>query len=292
MPAPVLPKFRAAFGVDFSGARLAGKTAWVAEVSLEEEGRPRLAALAPLGRLAGDDARGPALAWLAARIARSEQALWAMDFPFGLPLELFPTPRADGSPSSWREQLDAVRSWDGGAYDFGLHCVAEAKRLCGEMHPRRLTDREAKAPFDCTHYRIIYQTFHGMRDVLGPLERTPGACVLPFQWRKLPRARRILVESCPASALKRYGLPHQNYKQAKGGRLERFRLRNRQKILAWLGDRCEVTRHRRRVMLTDPGGDALDAVLCAVGGLLAVRACDLAAVRAHPRYRREGKIFS
>ena len=34
---------------------------------------------------------------------------------------------------------------------------------------RRLTDIEEKAPFDPYHYRIIYQTFHGMRDVLGRL---------------------------------------------------------------------------------------------------------------------------
>ena len=283
MPAPRPPEFRTAFGVDFSGAKRAGRTAWVAEVSLEHP-RPRLVGLAPLGRLAGDDARGPALAWLSDRIARSGAALWAMDFPFGLPLELL----GDG----WPSQLEVVRTWNGGAYDFGLHCVAEAKRLCGTMHPRRLTDTEAKAPFDCTHYRIIYQTFHGMRDVLGPLERTPGTCVLPFQWRKLPRATRVLVESCPASTLKRHGLPHRNYKQPAGGKLERFRLRNRQAILAWLEARCEITRHRRRVMLTDPGGDALDATLCAVGGLLAVRETGLAAVRAHPRYRREGMIFA
>ena len=279
----MLPPFRTAFGVDFSGAKLAGRNAWVAEVALDEP-KPRLVGLSSLGRLAGDDARGPALAWLVDRVRSGGNALWAMDFPFGLPLELF----GDG----WPAQLDAVRSWEGGAYAFGLHCVAEAKRLCGTMHPRRVTDTEARAPFDCTHYRIIYQTFHGMRDVLAPLERTPNTCVLPFQWRKLPRAKRVLIESCPASALKRHGLPHQNYKQPAGGRLARFRLRNRQAILAWLGARCEITRHRRRVMLTNPGGDALDAVLCAIGGLDALRSCDLAAVRRHPRYRREGTIFS
>ena len=291
MPAPTLPDFHTAFGVDFSGAKRAGRTAWVAEVRLDGD-RPALVNLAPLGRLAGDDARGPALAWLADRIARSESALWALDFPFGLPIELFPAAQADGSPSDWLAQLETVRTWQSGAYDFGLHCVARARELCGTMHPRRLTDREAKAPFDCTHYRIIYQTFHGMRDVLGPLERTPRTCVLPFQWRKLPRARRVLIECCPASVLKRHGLPHQNYKQPKGGRLERFRLRNRQAILAWLEARCLVSRHYRRVMLTDPGGDALDAVLCAVGGRAAVCSADLAAVRAHPRYRREGYIFA
>ena len=283
MPAPTLPTFRTVFGVDFSGAKRAGRTAWVAEVRLDGD-RPVLVKLAPLGRLAGDETRGPALAWLTDRIARSESALWALDFPFGLPIELY--------GGGWAEQLRVVRTWDGGAYEFGLHCVTRARELCGTMHPRRLTDREAKAPFDCTHYRIIYQTFHGMRDVLGPLERSPGTCVLPFQWRKLPRARRVLIECCPASVLKRHGLPHQNYKQAKGGRLERFRLRNRQAILAWLEARCSVSRHYRRVMLTDPGGDALDALLCAVGGYEAVLSVDLAAVRAHPRYRREGLIFA
>ena len=269
--------------MDFSGAKRAGKTAWVAEVDLADA-RPRLTGLAPLGRLAGDDAREACLPWLANRIARSEQALWAMDFPFGLPLELY--------WQGWPAQLEEVRRWPKDAYQFGLHCVARARERCGAMHPRRLTDTEAKAPFDCTHYRIIYQTFHGMRDVLAPLERTPGTCVLPFQWRKSPRAKRVLIESCPASTLKARGLPHQNYKQPAGGRPERFRLRNRQAILRWLEARCDISRHRRRVMLTDPGGDALDAALCAVGGLLAVRACDLAAVRAHPRYRREGMIFA
>lgn len=285
MSAPTLPAFRTVHGVDFSGAKRAGKTAWVATVRLDGA-RPALTGLAPLGRLAGDDAREACLPWLASRIAGSGAdgpALWAMDFPFGLPSELY--------GGGWPRQLEVVRAWDGGAYDFGLHCVARARELCGTMHPRRLTDREAKAPFDCTHYRIIYQTFHGMRDVLGPSERTPGTCVLPFQWRKLPRARRVLIECCPASVLKAHALPHQNYKQPAGGRLEGFRRRNRQAILRWLEARCEVSRHRRRVMLTDPGGDALDAALSAVGGLLAVRAADLAAVRAHPRYRREGYLF-
>jgi hypothetical protein len=46
-----------------------------------------------------------------------------------------------------------------------------AEALGGPRHMRRLNDLEVKAPFDPFHYRIIYQTFHGMRDVLGPLRR-------------------------------------------------------------------------------------------------------------------------
>ena len=114
--------------------------------------------------------------------------------------------------------------------------------------------------------------------------------VLPFE--SCDGRPRVVVEACPATTLHLLGLPHQNYKQSAGGRLERFRLRNRQAILRWLEDRCEISRHRRRVMLTDPGGDALDATLCAVGGLEAVRAANLAAIRRHPRLRREGLIFA
>ena len=64
---------------------------------------------------------------------------------------------------------------------------------------------------------MIYQTFYGMRDVIGPLRRTPGTAVLPFQYRKLRTAERVVVECCPGSVLKRVGVPHQNYKQPAGG---------------------------------------------------------------------------
>ena len=86
------------------------------------------------------------------------------------------------------------------------------------MHVRRTSDDESRTPFDPYHYRIIYQTFFGMRDVLAPLAASRGAAVLPFQYRRLPTARRVLVESCPGSLLKKLGLPHQNYKQPKAAR--------------------------------------------------------------------------
>jgi hypothetical protein len=88
-------------------------------------------------------------------------------------------------------------------YGAGLECVRRSKELCGAKHIRRLTDIEERAPFDPYHYRIIYQTFHGMRDVLLPLMRRRQTAILPFQYRRLPNARRVLVEACPASTLKR-----------------------------------------------------------------------------------------
>jgi hypothetical protein len=142
-------RFTAIYGVDFSGARLAGRNIWVAR--LEQTRRPayRLAELTNPERHGGAAERAPALAWLVERIAASQQALWALDFPFGLPIEVVDA----GIP--WTAQLDLVRSWGEDAYGLGLECLRRARALGGPLHIRRLTDAEAKCPFDCYHYRII-----------------------------------------------------------------------------------------------------------------------------------------
>src|SRR5205823_5434708 len=151
------------------------------------------------------------------------RALWAMDFPFGFPVEVL------GPGVRWLGQLDFLRAWGEDAYGVGLEFLRRARRLGGPLHIRRLTDVEVKAPFDCYHYRIIYQTFYGMRDVLGSLLRHRGTAIVPFQYRRLAAACRVLVEACPASTLKRLGLPHQNYKQPQGGPLTPRRLRTRRR---------------------------------------------------------------
>jgi hypothetical protein len=269
--------------VDFSGAKLAGRNTWLARVEAPPTGPARLLALDPLEALAGTAERGPALARLVEIIASSDDALWACDFPFALPVELFD----DG----WPRQLAFTRAWAGDAHSLGLEMVRRSESLAGRMHLRRLTDAETSAPFDAYHYRIQYQTFHGMRDVLGPLERLPRTAVLPFQYRKLPSARRVLVEACPSSTLRRLGLPHQNYKQTEGGPLTEKRRRVRRTILDGLRRLVDFDERQRRLMMGNAGGDALDAVLAAVGARWAFAAADHAAIARHPRYPREGRLF-
>src|SRR5262249_53891298 len=55
--------------------------------------------------------------------------------------------------------------------------------------------------------------------VLGPLRRQEATAILPFQYRRLGDADRIVVEACPASTLRLLGLPNQNYKQPEAGPL-------------------------------------------------------------------------
>ena len=282
--------FDTIYGVDFSGARLAGRNIWVATLERRagrgSKSRPHaLTDLRCVENLCGTAERAAALAHLVRLIRSSDDALWAMDFPFGLPVEVMP----DGA--RWAEQIDFLRRWGEDAYGVGLECLERAKRLGGPMHIRRATDVEARAPFDCYHYRIIYQFFYGLRDVLGPLWRTRGTAVLPFHYALLPWARRVLVEACPSSTLKRLGLPYQNYKQPVGGPLSPTRRRTRRVILDAIAGRVHVDPGHRRTMMRNGGGDAIDAVLAAVGAERAWREADHAAIARHPRYPREGRLY-
>jgi len=47
----------------------------------------------------------------------------------------------------------------------------------------------------------------------------------------------------------------------------------------------------RRVMMRDPGGDAIDAVLAALGAAQAFAAADHDAIARHARYPREGHLY-
>ena len=281
--------FTTVYGVDFSGARLAGRNIWVARIEPQEIEPTlppyRLAALDCLETLCGTAERAPALAHLVGLIAASDQALWALDFPFGLPIEVMEPGIA------WRAQFDFLRAWGDDAYGAGVECLRRAEALGGPRHIRRLTDTEASAPFDCYHYRIIYQTFHGMRDVLGPLLRLKHTAILPFQYRRLPTARRVVVEACPSSTLKRLGLPHQNYKQPAGGPLTLKRRRHPARDPRRLGGARRDRPAARRAIMRNGGGDALDAVIAAVGVAQAWHLADHRQVARHPRYPREGRLY-
>jgi hypothetical protein len=272
------------YGVDFSGARLAGANMWIARL-VRRKSCYELADLNRVADLCGCADRDPAMRFLVDEVLHSENAIWGMDFPFGLPIEIMPT------GSTWTDQLAWVAEHPGGAYELGEECVRRSVALRNTMHIRRETDTQAKAPFDCYHYRIIYQTYHGMRDVLLPLSRKRAVAIIPFQYRRLPRARRVVVEACPSSTLKRLALPHQNYKQPTGGPLTAKRLRTRRTLLDAVARRVRISAQHRRTIMRNPGGDALDAVIAALGAAESFRDADHPTISRHPRYPLEGYLY-
>ncbi|MCA9220568.1 MAG: hypothetical protein KDA71_09595 [Planctomycetales bacterium] len=251
--------------------------------------RLRLISLHPIGTLAGGDDRERVNDYLVDRISSQRQTFWGCDFPFGLPIEL----SIELSIGGWPEQLSHAKRFAGSAKEYGRGLVEMTERVCGQKHVRRRTDRETQTPFDCYHYRIIYQTFHGMRDVLAPIAENPLVRVLPFQYQKTVRKRghSIVVEACPSSTLKRLGLPHQRYKQSGGKPPELVHQTTRRKILKTMARFVAISPHRRRVIMNDPGGDALDAVLAGWGAWLGFVAAEHEKIASHDRYPREGYVY-
>ena len=274
---------REIIGVDFSGAAEAGRNIWIARCAIGKARRLRLTSLDRLADVAGSAKRDVALAWLLDDIRTSDRAVWGIDCPFGLPIEL--------GWKRWPTLLRAMTKWADGASAFGRHCCERSTAAVGTMHVRRLTDRETRTPFDCHHYRIIHQTFHGIRELMVPLRRDATTCLLPFEPENLATADRVVVEACPGSTLRRLALPHNRYKQARPGRVAAKLVATRKVILAGIESLVAIDEKSRRTMLTNPGGDALDAVLAAVGVWSAWQSLDVAAIARHPRYRHEGLVF-
>jgi hypothetical protein len=278
-----LPSIETVIGIDFSGAAQSGRNAWLAETKvIPRSNTLELCKISRIGRLARDDSRQFVNEYLADRIGNADQTLFGMDFPFGLPIEL--------NLGDWPEQLNSLRKFAGDAKAYGHFLVARTESTLGSKHVRRSTDREASTPFDCYHYRIIYQTFHGMRDVLAKVADDEASAVWPFQYDR-HTAKRIIVEACPSSTLKRLGLPFHLYKQSGDRPIEPRHQKNRQQILRGIEDFISIKPHQRRVLMTNPGGDALDAVLAAVGSWHAFLKDDHASISKHSRYPFEGRVY-
>lgn len=234
-------------GLDFSGARRPGRALW-------------LAAARPAGGMLAVDSVQPAAALPGAGTERSTvyaavrrhllaaaPAVVGCDFPFSLP-----------------ERLLGGLDWPAFAAGFAARFAdAEAFReVCRRAHRagelRRRTDRAAKTPFAAYNLRLYRQTFHGIRDLLAPLAGQASVAVAGVAAR--PGATLILAECCPASTLKAAGL-YRPYKGAGAAAAA-----GRHAIAAALPDLGVRTSPETACLLTaQPGGDALDSVLAALG---------------------------
>jgi hypothetical protein len=88
------------------------------------------------------------------------------------------------------------------------------------------------------------------------------------------------------------GLPYNRYKQPEGGPLTPQRRSTRRVILRALEHYIDIPPRDRRTIMRNGGGDALDAVIAAVGAFQSWRHADHAQIARHDRYPREGYIFA
>jgi hypothetical protein len=240
------------YGVDFSGARDAGRKAWVASGTIVGDSL-NIEDCCSVAELPGSEAhRDKCLAALRQFIAVSGSCVFGLDFPFGLPLESV-------AETTWTEFISKFGDHYTGPEQFRNLCAAAS---CGK-EPKRQTDKESRTPFSPFNLRLYRQTYFGINDLLAPLLRGNQARVLPMQHET--RGLPSLIEICPASTLRRQGLSRPPYAPYKGKTEEQREARGCiLKVLeAKHGVRIATSRLRSRI-LDNRGGDALDSIIAAL----------------------------
>jgi hypothetical protein len=281
------------YGVDFSGAKRAGRSIWVAR-AIEEGGRPRVVSCIRGDKLEGSGRdRDACLAALRRLVAANPDAVFGFDFPFGVPAAFVKEP-------SWEEFIQNFPKRFDSAGKFRKWCRERSEQ--GE--PKRRTDRETKTPFAPSNLRLYRQTFYGIRDLLSPVVRDETACILPMQEHHQDRA--WLLEICPASTLKRDGIeaglegfPGKYKGRSSDHRAARERilrhLEERHRLLIapepGLGSDSPSDESLRSRILENPGGDALDSVIAALAAWRATRAGLRNGRGFHPDELLEGHVY-
>ena len=262
------------YGVDFSGAKDAGRRIWVARGAVEGDG------LRILWCRQGDELPGSGrgrdvcLGALVDLIRRCGTSVWGLDFPFGLPAALV-------DEESWVSFVLAFPETYGSADAFRQAC----REAAGGRELKRVTDQEAKAPFSAYNLRLFRQTYYGIRDVLHPLVRDDAVRVLPMQEAVSEKSR--LVEICPACTLKEAWVYQRPYKGREAAKREA-----RIRIVEALEERGAVMLDdaTRLKVIDDAGGDALDSVVAALAAAKAVRDSERPAFDPGDPYALEGYI--
>ena len=235
-------------GVDFSGAREAGKNIWIAEGAVTPDG-VKIEALARAADLPGGaNAFEPAMTALVDHVATLTEHVIGFDFPFSLPTSLI---AQDTWPSFARGFTADYTNPD----QFRDHC----RQQTGGRELKRATDTEARVPWCVYNLRLYRQTWAGIRHVLYPLIEQHDARVIPMQ--KPLVGKPLIAEICPASTLKAEGL-YVPYKgrgdELRAARAVILRSITRRGLLS------PVRGKLRETILDNTGGDALDAVLSAI----------------------------
>mmetsp|Transcript_93860 Transcript_93860/g.265530 ORF Transcript_93860/g.265530 Transcript_93860/m.265530 type:complete len:316 (+) Transcript_93860:54-1001(+) len=286
-------------GIDWSGAERAGQGIWLADCTVEAKcRRPRVivrdvrSASELPGSSAKRDACLPALRrHLQSQVPSSGHVLVGLDSAMSVAGCL-------AGPQPWKEFVNDFRNKYPSAAVFRERC----RRKGGGKEPKRACDVVAKTPFPPQNLRMYRQTYHAIADLIHPLMQNGHVCVPPMT----PLRERCiwLLEVCPASLLKRWdgGILYKAYK----GKAAHHQHARKEIVRSIEGgvpgagerDRRWIVRFSspalRRRVTDDPGGDALDSVLAAVGAVCAASAeCFPAPWTGwDPRYKNEGCVYA
>ena len=265
---------RRIFGVDFSGAKNAGRKIWISEGVVEGD-KLNLLNCYPISDISENNSkeRNVCLSALRELIRNNSLSVFGMDFPFSIP-----------------EQLMSGRDWCSFISNFPDEYISaddfrrSMRSAGGKKELKRVTDTEVSAPFSIYNLWIYKQTYYGIRDVLRPLIMSKKICALPMQ--KPEYEKPWLMEICPASTLKNENL-YLTYK----GRTEKEK-ETREFILEEMhGNAITVPADIRDKIIKNKDGDALDSFIAAYATFRSVRKLDEIIGNLPGVYLREGYTF-
>lgn len=240
-------------GVDFSGAKDAGKSIWIAEIDCA--GEPRLVECSPATeRFDSSPDRAEAHRALAHELADLDASAAAgLDFPFALPEDVM-------SAADWEAFVREFPSLFSSPAELQRRCQSRGALTDDDRVQHVRTTEESVGALSPYNRRLRSQTFYGIRDVLRPLVLADVVRVAPMQ--QLSPDRPTLLETYPAAALD--SLDGETYRAGYKEASEAGRQR-REANLDTLEAETAVTISAdvRDRLLDDPGGDGLDAVLAA-----------------------------
>ncbi len=264
------------YGVDFSGAKDAGKWIWISKGIADGECLLIKRCFRAVDLPGSGKEPEKCLPALRDYVARHARALFGFDFPFGLPKELVKQTR-------WEEFILAFPSEYRSANDLRRICFSKA----GNRELKRLTDLQNRAPFSPYNIRVYRQTYYGITKIIYPLVRDDLGCILPMQRPK--RGKPWVLEVCPASTLKSEGLYGVYKNRRHSGDQSHVRYHILSSIQA-TGQLKLAKEDMIDLILADCRGDALDSLVAAFVAFRTLKK-GIEDQRLNCEYEIEGFIF-
>ena len=185
-----------------------------------------------------------------------------IDIPFGQPRRLI---RALGWPQPWNAYVSHVESMGKNEFESVLEEYSNGQPK-GEKQHKRATDKHARS---ISPMRLNFQPVGKMFFQGAPRILRSGASIVPCA---VNDSDRVIVETCPALAAKALA-GTKSYKSEDSSTQTQAHEGTRRRIMAAItGERCKdkynlvvnLDSIGDRTLVEDPGGDLLDAVLCAI----------------------------
>ncbi len=241
------------YGLDFTSAPSAKKPITVARCEFQHETLTLLELIAL-----------PDFVAFEAFLQREGPWVAALDLPFSMPLSWL---RDMDWPTDWQASVRFIETLTLPGFCQAIKAYRQGQPA-GKKHHFRAIDRKAGA---CSPMTIDYTPVGRMFFQAMPRLLASGVQVLPFMSPAQGRNARIAVEGYPALIARRLA-PKQSYKSDTPKQQDGARLQTRKQMISALkADFLEEEfgfplnlNGQERALLSDPTGDRLDALFCAI----------------------------